>query len=583
MTRMTSTELYLRLLHYVAPYWRVFAAAIVGMVVVAATGPALAALLKPLLDGSFVHRDETVIRLIPLAVVGIFLIRGIGSYVGDYSIHWVGTKVVLDLRRAIFDRLLVLPTSFYADQASGALVSRVTYDAAQVTTASTNALTVVVKDSLTTLGLMGWLFFLQWKLTLALLVVGPALAGVIRAASRRLRRANRTAQEAMGEMTQVVQETVDCNRVVKVFGGEGYETSRFQKTADRVRRFTMRHVATAAATVPITQLVLAIGVSAIIYYAAKQSGSGELSVGGFVSFVTAVGMLSGSLKRLTQINEDIQRGLAASESVFYLLDQKPEPDTGTVTIERTRGEIEFQEVTFAYQDADRPALRDVSLKVRPGETVALVGPSGGGKTTLANLIPRFYRPQKGRILLDGIDINDFQLKSLRSNISLVSQEVMLFNDTVSANIAYGVMNGASEQDIIAAAEAAHAMEFIRAMPGGLLALIGENGVKLSGGQRQRLAIARALLKNAPVLVLDEATSALDAESERNVQAALDALMRNRTTIVIAHRLSTIERADRIVVLDAGRVVETGNHRELLERNGLYASLYQIQFREEETV
>ena len=583
MTPMTGTELYLRLLRYVAPYWRVFAAAIAGMVIVAATGPAMAALLKPLLDGTFVQRDESIIRLTPLAIIGVFMIRGVASYIGDYAIHWVGTRVVMDLRRAIFDRLLVLPTSFYSDHASGALVSRVTYDAAQVTTASTNALTVGVKDSLTALGLLGWLLFLQWKLTLALLVVAPAIAGVIRAASKRLRRANRSAQEAMGEMTQVVQETVDCHRVVKVFGGERYETRRFGDTADRVRRFTMRHVAAAAATVPITQLVLAVGIAAVVYYAAKQSGAGELTVGGFVSFVTAVGMLLAPLKRLTQINEDIQRGLAAAESVFHMLDQEPEPDTGTVEIDRARGEIEFQDVTYAYHDAQRPAVRDVSLRVQPGETVALVGPSGGGKTTFANLIPRFYRPQKGRILLDGVDINELRLKSLRSNISLVSQEVMLFNDTVSANIAYGAMNKASEQDIIAAAEAAHAMEFIHAMPGGLQALIGENGVKLSGGQRQRLAIARAFLKNAPVLVLDEATSALDAESERHVQAALETLMRNRTTIVIAHRLSTIEGADRIVVLDRGRVAEVGTHRQLLEGGGLYAKLYQIQFKEEEAV
>lgn len=580
MMRLTSTELYMRLLHYVAPYWRVFVGAIVGMVVVAATGPALAALLKPLLDGSFVHRDEAVIRLIPLAVIGVFLIRGLGSYLGDYAIHWVGTRVVMDLRRAIFDRLLVLPTSFYSDQASGALVSRVTYDAAQVTTASTNALTVGVKDSLTTLGLIGWLFFLQWKLTLVLLVVAPAIAGVIRAASWRLRRANRFAQAAMGDITGVVQETVECHRVVRVFGGEAYEARRFHDAVERVRRFTMRHVAAAAATVPITQIILAVGLSAVVYYAASQSGSGELTVGGFVSFVTAVGMMTGSIKRLTQINEDIQRGLAAAESVFYLIDQQPEPDTGTMRIERARGEIEFQNVTFAYDDPDRAALRGVNLKVGAGETVALVGPSGGGKTTLANLIPRFYRPQEGRILLDGTNINDLELKSLRANVSLVSQEVMLFNDTVAANIAYGAMNDAREDEIIAAAEAAHAMEFIREMPDGLKTIIGESGVKLSGGQRQRLAIARALLKNAPVLVLDEATSALDAESERHVQAALEVLMRNRTTIVIAHRLSTIEGADRIVVLDSGRVVETGTHRQLLERSGIYAKLYSVQFRHE---
>jgi ATP-binding cassette, subfamily B, bacterial MsbA len=582
MTRMTSTELYVRLLRYVAPYWRVFAVAIAGMVVVAATEPVLPALLKPLLDGSFVQRDEAMIRLVPIAIVGVFLIRGVASYIGDYAIHWVGSKVVMDLRKAMFGRLLFLPTTFYADQASGALVSRLTYDAAQVTTASTHVLTVAVKDSLTVVGLVGWLLFLEWKLTLMLLVVSPVIGGVIRAASKRLRRANRGSQEAMGDMTQVVHEAIECHRIVKVFGGETYEAQRFDDTADRVRRFTMKHVAAAAATVPITQILAAASIAGVLYFAAMRSGSADTTVGGFVSFVTAVAMLLAPLKRLTQINEHLQRGLAAAESVFHVLDQEPEADTGVVVIDRARGEIDFQDVTYTYLDVGRPAVRNVSLRVWPGETIALVGPSGGGKTTLANLIPRFYRPQMGRILLDGVDIQDLRLESLRANISLVSQEVRLFNDTIAANIAYGAMNGAAEKDIIAAAEAAHAMNFIRATPDGLRTLIGENGVKLSGGQRQRLAIARALLKNAPILVLDEATSALDTESERHVQAALETLMRTRTTIVIAHRLSTIERADSIAVLDGGRVVETGTHRQLLERGGLYAKLYQIQFQEEVT-
>jgi subfamily B ATP-binding cassette protein MsbA len=582
MTRMTSTELYVRLLRYVAPYWRVFAVAIAGMVVVAATEPVLPALLKPLLDGSFVQRDEAMIRLVPIAIVGVFLIRGVASYIGDYAIHWVGSKVVMDLRKAMFGRLLFLPTTFYADQASGALVSRLTYDAAQVTTASTHVLTVAVKDSLTVVGLVGWLLFLEWKLTLMLLVVSPVIGGVIRAASKRLRRANRGSQEAMGDMTQVVHEAIECHRIVKVFGGETYEAQRFDDTADRVRRFTMKHVAAAAATVPITQILAAASIAGVLYFAAMRSGSADTTVGGFVSFVTAVAMLLAPLKRLTQINEHLQRGLAAAESVFHVLDQEPEADTGVVVIGRARGEIDFQDVTYTYLDVGRPAVRNVSLRVWPGETIALVGPSGGGKTTLANLIPRFYRPQMGRILLDGVDIQDLRLESLRANISLVSQEVRLFNDTIAANIAYGAMNGAAEKDIIAAAEAAHAMNFIRATPDGLRTLIGENGVKLSGGQRQRLAIARALLKNAPILVLDEATSALDTESERHVQAALETLMRTRTTIVIAHRLSTIERADSIAVLDGGRVVETGTHRQLLERGGLYAKLYQIQFQEEVT-
>jgi subfamily B ATP-binding cassette protein MsbA len=367
---------------------------------------------------------------------------------------------------------------------------------------------------------------------------------------------------------------------VKVFGGEAYEARRFHDTANRVRRFAMKHAAAAAATVPITQVLAAVILAGVVYIAALQSNVGETTVGGFVSFVTAMAMLLAPIKRLTQVNEHIQRGLAAAQSVFFVLDQPPEPDRGTIVLERARGEVEFQHVTFTYQGAARPALENLSLKVLPGETVALVGPSGSGKTTLVNLIPRFYHPQQGRILMDGQDIERLKLASLRANIALVSQEVLLFNDTIAANVAYGANSRASREEIIAAAEAAHAMDFIRQLPDGLDTLVGENGVKLSGGQRQRLAIARAILKNAPILILDEATSALDSEAERHVQAALEALMRDRTTFVIAHRLSTIERAHRIVVLDQGRIVETGTHQELLVRGGLYARLYHIQFEPE---
>jgi len=384
-------------------------------------------------------------------------------------------------------------------------------------------------------------------------------------------------QQAMGQITQVIEEAIGAHKVVKLFSGQEYEQRRFDHEANSVRRQLMKQVSAVAASAPIVQLIAAVALAVIIWFATQQSSAAQLSVGEFTAFVTGMLMLTAPLKRITDINEYLQKGLAAAESVFRLIDEEPEPDHGTLAIGRVRGEIRLENVSLHYEGSERPALDGIDLTMAPGETVALVGPSGAGKTTLANLVPRFYQPTRGRITLDGHDLQALALASLRANIALVSQDVVLFNDTVAANIAYGAMNGAAEKDIVAAAEAAHAMEFIREMPHGLATLIGENGVKLSGGQRQRLAIARALLKNAPVLVLDEATSALDTESERHVQAALEALMRGRTTIVIAHRLSTVENADRIVVLDRGRIAETGNHRELLGRGGIYDKLYRIQF------
>ncbi len=574
---MTSTGLYLRLLRYVAPYWRVFALALLGMMIVAATEPALPALLKPLLDGTFVHRDETIMRWMPLVIVALFVVRGLAEYLAYYSINWVGNKVVMDLRRAMFGRLLELPTPYYDDHPTGNLISKLTFDVTQVTAAATSVLTVIFKDTLAIIGLLGYMLWLNWRLTLLALVMAPIIVGVVRLISMRLRFTSRETQRAMGDITQVLGEAVDGHKVVKLFGGQRYEDERFGGQANRLRRLAMKQAAAAAASVPVVQFVAALALATIIYLATRQTGGDEVTVGGFVSFIAAMLMLTAPLKRITSVNEPLQRGLAAAESVFELLEQTPEPDRGATAIERARGEVRFEGVHFTYGTAAHPALEGIDLAIAPGENVALVGPSGSGKSTLASLVPRFYHPARGRITLDGHDLETLGLQSLRANIALVSQDVVLFNDTVAANIAYGAMNGAPRAEIEQAAEAAHAMEFIRAMPEGLDTLVGENGVKLSGGQRQRLAIARALLKNAPVLILDEATSALDSESERHVQAALEALMRGRTTIVIAHRLSTVERADRIVVLDRGRIVETGNHRELLERGGLYAKLYRIQF------
>ncbi len=577
MRTMTSTELYLRLLRYVAPYWRVFALGIFGMTVVAATEPALPALMKPLIEGTFIDKDPQLIRWMPVVIVALFAIRGAAAYVANYSLGWVGTHLVTDLRNAMFAKLLALPARFYDEQPSGVLISKLTFDVTQVTQAATSALTIVFRDTLAIVGLLAYLLWLNWKLTLFALVMAPLIVVVVRVLSVKLRRSSREVQEAMGYITQVIDEAISGHKVVKLFGGQDYEKVRFDEEANRVRRHQMKQVSATAASAPIVQLIAAVALAVIVYYAMLQSSAALLSVGEFAAFVAGMLMLTAPLKRVTDINEYLQKGLAASESVFDLIDREPEPDHGTVAIGRARGEVRFEGVSFSYGDSGRPALDGIDLAIAPGETVALVGASGAGKTTLANLVPRFYQPTRGRVLLDKHDLETLSLASLRANIALVSQDVVLFNDTVAANIAYGMMKGAAERDIIAAAEAAHAMEFIREMPRGLATLVGENGLKLSGGQRQRIAIARALLKNAPVLVLDEATSALDTESERHVQAALETLMRGRTTIVIAHRLSTVEKADRIVALDRGRIAETGTHRELLARGGIYDKLYRIQF------
>ena len=575
----SSLKLYARLLGYVRPYWRVFAAGVLLMAVVAATEPVIPALVKPILDGGFDEKANPFLRWAPALIMGLAFIRGIGSFGSDYCSHWVANRVITDLRLEMFGTLVRLPSTFYNDNTTGKLISKFTYDVTRVAAAATSAVTVIVKDGLAILGLLAFLLWSNWQLTLITFAVVPALVYVTRAFSKRLRRMSYGEQHAMGDLNQMLEESIAGERVVKVFDGQGYEARRFRGGAERVRRFGMKSAIAAAATVPITQLIASSAIAAIIWIALQQPAAERATVGGAVAFLGAMLMLLAPLKRLTGVNQTLQRGLAAAETVFALIDEQREEDRGTRVIGRARGEIEFRGVSFSYATANREAVADASFRIAPGETVALVGASGSGKTTIANLIPRLYAPTGGSVLLDGVDVQELTLESLRASIALVSQDIVLFNDTVAANIAYGREGKVSEAEIVAAAEAANAMGFIRELPKGLETLIGEDGARLSGGQRQRLAIARAFLKDAPILILDEATSALDTESERQVQDALETLMRGRTTLVIAHRLSTVQNADRILVLERGRVVESGRHGELLAADGVYARLYGMQFRE----
>ncbi len=573
-------EIYRRFFRYVVPYWRVFVVAIIGMVMVAITDTGFAWLIKPTLDGGFVDKDPDIIRLIPFVAIGIFIFRGVGTFIENYYMAWIGRSIVRDLRKQMFSHLLQLPTSFYDSLPSGQLTSKLIYDVEQIALASTRAVTVIIRDSLTVTFLVIYLVYINWLLSIFILVMAPILVLIVSYVSKRFRKISKNIQGTMGAVSGVTQEAVDSHRVVKAFCGQKYELTRFGESNSLNFRQNMKMVVTTSLSVTVIQLMAGIAFTAILYVATLEPNLETVSVGVFMSFLLALTLLFAPLKRLSSVNAVFQKGIAAAQSVFNLLDSEIEKDSGTDKVERVNGEITYHNVSFSYNEENGSVLHNVSFNASYGQTIAFVGRSGSGKTSLIGLLPRFYDVTSGQILLGGHDIQKLSLDCLRSQIALVSQNVVLFDDSVANNIAYGNLKNFSREDIIKAAEAAHAMEFIKALPNGLDTRVGAAGVMLSGGQRQRIAIARALLKNAPILILDEATSALDNESERHIQAALEQLMACRTTLVIAHRLSTIEKADLIIVLDRGRIVEQGTHTDLLTQKGVYESLYQLQFRED---
>jgi subfamily B ATP-binding cassette protein MsbA len=572
---VSGLTLYRRLLSYALIYKGIIVLAVIGMIFVAAASTAFAALMKPLMDGSFVERDAETIKWIPLMIIGIFLIRVVAAFVASYGMSVIGRNVIRELRFEMFHRLISLPKSFYDQATTGELISKFSFDVEQVANATTTAITVLIRDSLTVLGLVAWMFYLNVKLALIFITVAPIVAFLVVIISKRFRRISKNIQHSMGNVSRIIEETVKGQLVVKMFGGQQYEENQFSVANEMNRRQNLKMQKTHALSSPIVQLLVACSLALIVYMATLDSMIEEISVGTFVSFIIAMSMMLPPVRSLTSIVSVLQRGIAAAESVFHFIDLKPENDKGDYQTETVKGLIEFEHLNFTYSGEIDAALKDINLTVVAGQTVAFVGRSGSGKSTLLNLIPRLYQTEEGSIHLDGVDIKQYRLDNLRSHISYVGQDVTLFNDTIEHNIAYGSMKSSSQQDVIDAAKAAYAYDFINESSEGFQTLVGERGVMLSGGQRQRIAIARALLNNAPVLILDEATSALDTESERFIQSSLENLMKDRTTLIIAHRLSTIENADVIVVMDKGCIVEKGSHQQLLALNGHYAALHQM--------
>jgi ATP-binding cassette, subfamily B, bacterial MsbA len=571
-----------RLLRMVLSHRRLLAYGLIATAISAATEPLIARLAGVLTDQAMFQKDFASVVWMPIAFVGLFIVRGLAIFGGSYLLNRVSQAVLVDLRMSMFDRMLHWPTSTFENTPSGIVISKFVNEASNALNLAAEVMSSAVRDSLIVIGLLVMLFYYNWQLTLLTMVVAPPIGVALRAFSRRLRRLNLENQAMLGEMTGAIQEAHEGQRVIKVYEGADYESGRFRQINEKLRGFAMRMQVAWSAATPIAQVLGAIGVAIVMTVALWQAKTTRMSPGDFATFLAAALLLLPALRHLSSLNGPLARMAAASESVFRMIDTAPEADAGTRDIGRARGEVEFRHVSFRYGGADASALSDFSLSVRPGEMIAFVGPSGAGKTTAVHLVPRFIRPTAGEILLDGVPLEELTLDSLRRQIALVSQDVVLFDDTIAANIAYGAQRDAPVERIREAADAAYLLPFIDSLPAGFATRIGENAVKLSGGQRQRLSIARALLKDAPILLLDEATSALDSESERYIQSSLQRLMKGRTTFVVAHRLSTIERADRIVVLERGRVVEVGPHRELIGMGGLYARLHGIQFSSTDT-
>ncbi|NLY12021.1 MAG: lipid A export permease/ATP-binding protein MsbA [Gammaproteobacteria bacterium] len=587
-TSTSGVKIYFRLLGYIKPYIGMFAISIVGFLIFASTSPMLGYVLKYFVDGLANPdavlfpdiawlADVRLLQAVPLLIVLIALWQGIGSFLGNFYLAKVSLGLVHDLRVQLFNNLLTLPNRYFDNHNSGHLISRITYNVTMVTGAATDAIKVIVREGMTVVFLFGTLLWMNWKLTLVMVAILPVIALMVNSTSKKFRKQSKKIQVAMGDVTHVASETIHSYRVVRSFGGEPYERKRFLESSTSNTEKQLRMIKTNAVYTPSLQLVIYSAMSVLLFLVLLLRG--DASAGDLVAYITLAGLLPKPIRQLSEVSSTIQKGVAGAESIFEQLDEEPENDQGTIELDRVSGELEVRDLSFTYPNTDKPVLQDISFTAGKGQMVALVGRSGSGKSTLANLIPRFYEHQQGQILLDGVEVKDFTLTNLRRHMALVTQHVSLFNDTVAKNIAYGDLADASLEEIKAAAEAAYAAEFIERMPQGYDTIVGENGVLLSGGQRQRLAIARALLKNAPLLILDEATSALDTESERHIQAALDHAVQGRTTLVIAHRLSTIEKADLILVMDQGRIVERGNHQELLAQNGYYSRLHATQFEE----